>query len=255
MEKQQDHQIWISHRGLSGNFAGGVVENSLEAFKLAVKDGFEWLETDLRISSDDHLFLHHDPSMERTAARGDVLESMTAKQIRSVRLLDGQPILFFDEFISEFESISWVLDIKPENGDRVLDVLLDRYEDMLSDRVERTIFQVWTSEHRRRVLNLAGAQLFASMANCYRAGISALAFLPLLSGIKPGGIYALTPTLIGRELFNERITNMYLSRGAELLAFLPEADEHIDKVMRLSYRYILTDRKKSDFVPAFNGPV
>ena len=114
---------WISHRGLSDEEAEGTVENTLTSFQLAVDDGFDWLETDIRISTDGELFLHHDQSLLRTTGEDINPESLSADELREITLLDGQRLCFFDEFVEQFDGSNWVLDIKAEQGDRALEVL------------------------------------------------------------------------------------------------------------------------------------
>ena len=53
--------FWISHRG----YAKKYTENSQEAFDAALDLGFEFLETDLRITADGHIVLCHDPDFRR----------------------------------------------------------------------------------------------------------------------------------------------------------------------------------------------
>lgn len=49
----------IAHRGASGH----VKENSLDAFKLAVEMGADWVEMDVRKSGDGVLMVHHDANL------------------------------------------------------------------------------------------------------------------------------------------------------------------------------------------------
>src|SRR4051812_20424790 len=74
--------IWISHRG----FKADAVENTRSAFQLAVGVGFTALETDLRLSSDGHIVLHHDPTLMRLAADGRHVRSLTRRELELVRL-------------------------------------------------------------------------------------------------------------------------------------------------------------------------
>ncbi len=239
---------WISHRGLSDEAADGVVENTLKAFELAVADGFDWLETDLRISNDEDLFLQHDPSLLRTSGTDVIAETLSSSALRQVTLNDGQPLAFFRDFIDRFEDNHWVLDIKPEQGDRILASLINDYFDIISARTDRIWFQVWEPRHRSFLIeHLPGAQLFASMQDCYRSGLRALTGIPLFGRIQENTLYALPPKFIGIDLYNARMCEAYASQGAQLLAFLPETDHHIKQAMALPYRYILTNQKRSAF--------
>lgn len=59
---------WIAHRG-AGKLAP---ENTLAAFKLGARHGYRMFECDVKLSSDDVLFLLHDSTLDRTSnGRGD----------------------------------------------------------------------------------------------------------------------------------------------------------------------------------------
>ncbi len=240
---------WISHRGLSDEEAEGTVENTLTSFQLAVDDGFDWLETDIRISTDGELFLHHDQSLLRTAGEDINPESLSSDELREITLLDGQSLCFFDEFVEQFDGSNWVLDIKAEQGDRALEVLDSRFGDVIRARIDRIWFQVWTDKHRTFVEKaFPGAQLFASKLECYVSGFSVFLGLPAAGRIKANVIYAMTPAFLGRDLYTERMTQPYIERRANLLAFLPEKDEHIRQVLKLPYQFLLTNRRRKSFV-------
>jgi glycerophosphoryl diester phosphodiesterase len=67
------HKVKIfAHRGASGE----APENTLEAFKLAIEQGADCLECDIRRSADGVLFLHHD-----AARSGQLLHQLTYSQI------------------------------------------------------------------------------------------------------------------------------------------------------------------------------
>ncbi|HPE95084.1 MAG TPA: glycerophosphodiester phosphodiesterase family protein, partial [Bacillota bacterium] len=53
--------VMYAHRGLHG---GDVPENSLEAFRLAVENGYG-IELDIRLTKDGRVIVFHDDSLER----------------------------------------------------------------------------------------------------------------------------------------------------------------------------------------------
>ena len=55
--------IVIAHRGANRK----ALENSFEAFNLAIKDGADRLELDIHLSKDKQLFVMHDEDLTRTA--------------------------------------------------------------------------------------------------------------------------------------------------------------------------------------------
>jgi glycerophosphoryl diester phosphodiesterase len=68
----------IGHRGASGL----APENTLPSFDLAVEQGAEAIEFDVRISADGVAMVHHDPTLDRTCGRPGAIEALTMAQIR-----------------------------------------------------------------------------------------------------------------------------------------------------------------------------
>ena len=111
---------WICHRGIREN---GLIENTLEAFKLAVDRGFRVLETDLRLTQDGHIVLSHDPDFKRTLGDKRRIQDMSRAAIEALKASNGQKILFLDRFLDEFPDCAYVFDVKPETSRATLEAL------------------------------------------------------------------------------------------------------------------------------------
>ena len=68
----------IAHRGFSGRYP----ENTITAFKKAVKIGVDEIEFDVKITSDGHLVILHDPTVERTTDGKGNISEMTLKEVK-----------------------------------------------------------------------------------------------------------------------------------------------------------------------------
>ncbi len=78
----------IAHRGDSSR----ALENSLEAFRLALSLGVDMIEFDVRKSRDNLLYVMHDRETGRTCDRNIDIERSTADQIAEVKLRNGEPV-------------------------------------------------------------------------------------------------------------------------------------------------------------------
>jgi glycerophosphoryl diester phosphodiesterase len=76
----------IAHRGLHGS---GVAENSLAAAEAAVAGGFA-IECDVRLSSDEQVFVFHDDDLDRLTNLAGSFAAKSAAAIRAARL-KGSP--------------------------------------------------------------------------------------------------------------------------------------------------------------------
>jgi glycerophosphoryl diester phosphodiesterase len=78
--KTERAPVIVAHRGASGS----APENTMAAFRKAVKAGAGMIELDVRLTKDFHIVVHHDRSVKRTTnGKGNIWE-LTLPQIRSL---------------------------------------------------------------------------------------------------------------------------------------------------------------------------
>jgi glycerophosphoryl diester phosphodiesterase len=65
----------IAHRGSSGERP----ENTMAAFELAIEESVDMIETDLHLSRDSVVVIHHDPELERLGEAGEIRDRMAAE--------------------------------------------------------------------------------------------------------------------------------------------------------------------------------
>ena len=78
----------IAHRGATET----ALENSLEAFTEAVDLGAKFIELDVRLSSDDKVFIMHDNSLSRTTDSHRKISELTAVELQYVKLSNGENV-------------------------------------------------------------------------------------------------------------------------------------------------------------------
>jgi len=78
----------IAHRGDSSR----ALENSLEAFRLALSVPVDMIEFDIRKSRDNNLYVMHDKETGRTADSNIDIERSLSDDIAGIRLKNGEPI-------------------------------------------------------------------------------------------------------------------------------------------------------------------
>lgn len=89
--------LLIAHRGAHNN-RNGIIENTLEAFRLAKEAGCWGIELDVHATADHVLVVNHDPTLNRLWRHNEAISSLNFKQLR--RLVPGVPSLA--EVIAEF---------------------------------------------------------------------------------------------------------------------------------------------------------
>ncbi len=78
----KERPLIMAHRGDSV----AAPENSLLSMQKAVEIGVDFLETDVRMTRDNHLVLFHDETLERTTGRKSRVEEMTLNELKEIDL-------------------------------------------------------------------------------------------------------------------------------------------------------------------------
>lgn len=246
MPQAESRLLWISHRG----FKESAVENTREAFLAARALGFQALETDLRVSRDGEIVLHHDPDLLRLSGQAVRVHDLSRAELERIPLTGPKiggaeaRLLFFDEFVEAFAGCSWTFDIKPETGIETVRSLkrwsdAQKAADLLAAQAK---FLFWDARQEALCREFfPRASYYARERECYRAGASMLLGVPALGGIQAGRTYALTARLAGVQLFNPKITAAYQRRGARVVAFLPQDGADALAAARAGFDEILTN--------------
>jgi glycerophosphoryl diester phosphodiesterase len=147
-----------AHRGASAE----APENTLAAFDLAVEQGADLLEFDVRATSDNQIVVHHDPTLRRTAGSAVQLGSLTRAQLDQYDVgawrggqFRGQQVPSLDALLTRYgHQVYLNVEIKVERGhNRLIEsavTYLVRREGLL-DRVVVSSFHLATIERLRRV--------------------------------------------------------------------------------------------------------
>ena|SRR5690625_3909821 len=97
----------IGHRGLGSGIRDGHTENTLPSIRAATEAGADWVEIDIRRTTDDRLVLHHDSMIE-----GQVIAELDADSPNLQRLAT------FEEFLAGVPAhLGLDIEIKPDLAD------------------------------------------------------------------------------------------------------------------------------------------
>ncbi|MFH0816319.1 MAG: glycerophosphodiester phosphodiesterase [Methanobacteriota archaeon] len=88
----------IAHRGAHLH----APENSMEAFRLAVAQGADGIEQDVRTTSDEVAVAMHDPTLKRTAGDNAAVSDLTHSRLSRTRLANGETVPTLEEVLDAF---------------------------------------------------------------------------------------------------------------------------------------------------------
>ncbi len=149
---------YIAHRGLHDN-RGDAPENTMLAFERAVGEGYG-IETDVHLTNDNVLVLHHDHLLKRSCGREGRLEQTDYKDIKDLKVFGSkQGIPKLQDFLEMVNGqVPLVVELKAEPGDDVellcseTCFFLDSYEGLFCIESFNPIVVRWFKKHRPQML-------------------------------------------------------------------------------------------------------
>lgn len=106
----------IAHRG----FSGAYPENTMRAFDEGLRAGADGFECDLRLTSDGHIVVFHDDDLKRLCNKSGSIETLTLKDVQSLRVFEKETIPTLDELLTTFATTTINLEIKKSTRDAVV---------------------------------------------------------------------------------------------------------------------------------------
>ncbi|MGB8880508.1 MAG: glycerophosphodiester phosphodiesterase family protein [Solirubrobacteraceae bacterium] len=91
----------VAHRGI----VCGFPENTVAACREAVSQGFAAIEVDLRATSDGHIVVMHDGSVDRTTNGSGAVDQLTLAEIRSLDAGAHAGAMFAGELVPTLEEV------------------------------------------------------------------------------------------------------------------------------------------------------
>lgn len=157
----------LGHRGYMSKFP----ENSIQAFKEALKDGAEGLELDVWLTQDNEVIVMHDDTINRTTDLKGKQKNMALKELKKADLGSGERIPTLQQVLRKFPDAIINIEIKdPDAVEKTLKIIdeLNAEERILISSFNREILL----ETRKFNKNIKIGFLVANFLN--------LAFIPSL---------------------------------------------------------------------------
>ena len=111
IESSTSKLLVIAHRG---GILPGIPENTLAAFRSSIKLGVDFIEADLRSTSDGEIVIFHDETLDRTTNGHGRLSDYTLTELKQLDAGNGEKIPSYSELLnlSSKRNTKLLLDIK-----------------------------------------------------------------------------------------------------------------------------------------------
>jgi glycerophosphoryl diester phosphodiesterase len=134
------------------------MENSLSALVRARAEGFRYLETDVQVTSDGVVVVHHDGSLDRTTDGRGVISRLPWSVVRGARIGGREPVCRLDALLEELPDALLNIDVKSDAAVEPVLATLRR-----CDALGRVCLASFSEARLVRLRRLGGAGLLTSM--------------------------------------------------------------------------------------------
>jgi glycerophosphoryl diester phosphodiesterase len=241
----QDHAFFAGpyprafvHRGWHyGDLAG--MENSLSAFRRAVREGYHYLETDVRATSDGVVVVHHDAVLDRTTDGSGAVAGLPWSVVRRARIGGREPVARLEELLEEVPDALLNIDVKAESAIEPLVATLRR-----TNSLRRVCVASFSEARLVRVRRSAGEGVLTSMGARAVARLWASGRLPQWL-LRRGGLatVAQVPVRQGRlAVTDRRLVAAARRRGIEVHVWTVDEADQMNRLIDLGVDGLMTDR-------------
>jgi glycerophosphoryl diester phosphodiesterase len=181
-----------------GDLAG--MENSLSAFRRAVDEGYQYVETDVHATSDGVVVVQHDPSLDRTTDQCGMIADLPWRTVRSARIGGREPVSKLTDLLEELPDARFNIDVKADSA--VAPVLETLHR---TNAWHRVCLASFSDSRLLRLRRAGGPRLLASMGPRSAFVLWAAARMPFLP-VRPfiSGRTAQVPIKHGRLTLVDR---------------------------------------------------
>ncbi|WP_307868601.1 glycerophosphodiester phosphodiesterase family protein [Umezawaea beigongshangensis] len=230
------HPRAFAHRGWHlGDLSG--MENSLSSFRRAVAEGFSYVETDVHVTSDGVVVVHHDRSLDRTTdGRGPVAEQPWSV-VRHARVGGREPVARLEDVLEELPDVLLNVDVKADAAvTPVLDVL------RRTRATARVCLASFSETRLTRLRRQGPPDLLTSMGPRSAGALWAARRVPV-PALAVRGRIAQVPSRRGRLTVVDRLfVRAAHRRGREVHVWTVDDEQHMRALLDLGVDGLVTDR-------------
>ncbi|CAB4712591.1 MAG: glycerophosphodiester phosphodiesterase [Actinobacteria bacterium] len=159
----------FAHRGGGSQPEIEGLENTRTAFEHAVALGYDYLETDVRVTRDGTLVAFHDPSLDRVSDGTGQIASLSYAQVSDAKVGGRERVPTFEELFEAFPHACFNIDLKSEASVPALAAFVAAH-DTAAQRILVGSFSV----ERMRAFRLATAGRVPTSAHPLEVAVFAL---------------------------------------------------------------------------------
>jgi glycerophosphoryl diester phosphodiesterase len=215
------------------------MENSLSAFRRAVEEGYQYIETDVHATADGVVVVHHDATLNRTTDGRGMIRRLPWSVVSNALIGRREPVSRLDDVLEELPTTFFNIDVKEDNAIGPVLRVLGAHKAW--DRVCLASF----AEHRVRALaRIGGSRVLTSLGRQSAALLwlgSRWGGWPLRSLV--AGCAAQVPPGVGAlRMIDRRFVRQAHRWGMEVHAWTVDDAVEMRRLLDMGVDGLVTDR-------------
>lgn len=228
----QPAPVAIAHRGGSLE----AEENTMPAFARAIAMGYGHVETDVHLTADGHVVIHHDPTLARMTGDPRAIAGLTLAELRAVRTSGGAGVPLLSELLEEYPTLKVNIEAKADAVVEPLARLLTRMNAL--DRVGTGSFN---PDRIQRLRALLGDGLCWSPAHRGVLGLWLRGWgLPLPRGAFP--VVQVPESFRGLAVVTPRFVRAASAAGVRVQVWTVDDPARMHALLDMGVHGLMTDR-------------
>lgn len=232
----------IAHRG----FALDGAENTLRAFRDALGEGADMLETDTRSTADGTALAFHDETLQRVAGLDLPVAELRDKDVDTVRVAGDEPLARLDDVLDAFRHVPVNIDVKDEAAIAPAARAIARTR--AARRICVTSFDDWVA--RSAVEAVRATSGVVPMRSPSRGRITAVLAAQAVEVpdavmrrlLHPYGALQIPPTHRGVRILTPRLVAAAHRAGCEVHVWTIDDPAHMSDLLKMGVDGIVTNR-------------
>ncbi|WP_245818810.1 glycerophosphodiester phosphodiesterase family protein [Haloechinothrix alba] len=228
----------FAHRGWHIGDLDGM-ENSLASFRRASAEGYRFIETDVQVTADGVVVVHHDSELDRTTDRSGQVSSLRWAEVSRARIGGIEPVSRLEDVLEELPEVLFNIDVKIDAAVEPFVRVIER-----TGAIDRIGAAAFSGRRLARLRRLAGPKLATAMSPWSVHTLwSESRFRAARLGRRITGLMAQVPPSYGRfALLDERFVRTAHRSGAEVHAWTINTPLQMRRLLDMGVNGIVTDR-------------
>jgi glycerophosphoryl diester phosphodiesterase len=230
------HPRAYAHRGWHLDDLAGM-ENSLSGFRRASAEGYRYLETDVRATSDGVVVVHHDATLDRTTDLTGPVAAQPWSAVSRARVGGREKITRLADLLEELPDALLNIDVKADSAVEPVLAVLRR-----AGAMGRVCLASFSDTRLARLRRLGGPDLLTSMGPRSVGALWMAGRVPV-AGAAVRGALAQVPATSGRlRVVDERFVRAAHRRGHEVHVWTVDDAPEMARLLDLGVDGLVTDR-------------